>query len=541
MNIVGRVKRSLALVCTFTLVAGCLSACGSADKKASKRVASKEIIESLQPESGGYDPAGATGYDYFTFAQYCLEGLVRYNKDGKTEAAAAEKWESNTKGTEWTFHLRKDGKWSDGSALTSKDFLNTIKRALDPKTDSWYVDGLYIIKGCKAAFEGKGSADEIGVSCPDDYTIKFTLENPCAYFLDYLSLPVYFPSPVKTTSAKNWDKTPSKNLGNGAFHLTEYKAGDFLVYEKNNNYWDKDNIKVSKVTNKIMSDDQALVSAYKTGEIDIASTCPKTVLEQYKDKEDLKQTPSMVTNYILFNINKKPFDDPKVREALSLAVNRKNICSVIGSNNEEATTFIAKNLKSKASDKTWGEEAGEVISEDIAKAKKLLEEAGYPNGKGLPELTYTYPSMGNEAEVAQVLQSSWEKNLGIKVKLNAEEYEVYVADRQAGKLQFCRMQWTGDYNDPATWLNMYTKGSAMNDVKYDNADYNKLVEQSTAEMDATKRNKMMHEAENIIVAEDYVICPLFTTDGLYLINTKLTNLTPAVMGGYKSQYLQVKD
>lgn len=531
-------KKMLVVTCSIIIVVGSFAGCG----KSSSRVSNNEIVEAIQPESGGYDPAGATGYDYFSFAMYCLEGLVKYDEKGKIISGAAETWDSNTEGTVWTFHLRKDAKWSDGSPVTSADFMNTITRALDPATGSWYVDGLYVIKGAKDAFEGKGSIDDIGVKCADDNTIEFTLNTPCAYFLDYLSLPVYFPSNAKNAvSNTGWDKDPSKNLANGPFHLTKYSAGDYLVYEKNTNYWDAKSISLAKITDKIMTDDQAKVSAFKTGEIDIANSCPQTVLDQYKDSGSLQTDPTMVTNYVLFNINMAPFDNPMVREAFSLAVNRADICTVIGSNNESATTFIAKNLISKASGKTWGEDAGELLTEDATKAKQLLADAGYPDGKGLPELTYTYPSMGNEAEVAQVLQSSWKQNLGVDVKLNAEEYEVYVSDRQKASLQFCRMQWTGDYDDPATWLNMYVTDSAFDDVKYSSPEYDGLVAQSTSEMDPVKRDALMHQAESVIVAKDFVICPLFTTNGLYLYNPKLENLIPGVMGGYKNPFLKYKD
>lgn len=526
-------KKLTALALTAATVFS-LSACGGSDSGSgsTSKTGANEIICSEQPENGEYDPAGATAYVYFDYQTYCLEGLIDYSEDGKIIPAAAETWESNDDATEWTFHLSSDGKWSDGSAVTSADFLNTIVRALNPDKGSWYVDSLFVIKNAEAAFNGEASIEDIGVECADDYTIKFTLEEPCACFLDLLKLPVYMPSNCKyaTEEDEEWDSDPAKNLGNGPFTMGDHKAGEYITFVKNEYYRKADEVSIEKLTYKFMNDDQAITSAYKTGELDMISGAPYYVQEQYEGKNDLQLSPLLVTNYILFNINEEPFDDVRVRQAFALAVCREDITTVIGTCYTPSTTFVAAKYKSKVDGTAWIDVQDELLEENLEKAKELLAEAGYPNGEGLPEITYTYPAMSYEADVAQVLQEQWSK-LGVTVKLEAMEYEVYVDARRNGELQLARHQWTGDYNDPATWLDMYRDGNSQNDIDWYNEEYNELMDESQSETDTAKREELLLEAEKILVSEDTVICPLFTTDSIYLVNPAIKDFGQYAMGG----------
>ncbi|MDR1764748.1 MAG: peptide ABC transporter substrate-binding protein [Lachnospiraceae bacterium] len=542
------VKRWAALGLALATAVAALAACGGSGTKTADTTAAAAaggettaaaaaaekptVIFASQPENGEYDPSGATAYVYFDYQTNCLEGLIDYNEQGGYEPAAAESWEANDDGTVWTFHLREDGYWSDGSKVTSADFLNTIKRALDPAKGSWYVDGLFVIKGTEDAFNETASVDDIGVECPDDYTLVFHLNAPCAYFLDYLRLPTYMPSNVKYASNENvgWDQDPAQNLGNGPYHMAAHEPGESITYTLNPYY--RKQPAFGTIVLKFMADEQAMVSAYKTGEVDVYGNAPYYILEQYAGKPDLDESPVMVTNYVLFNINQAPFDDVRVREAFSLAVSRQGIIDVIGSNHTTDTSFIPATFPSKANTgKTWGDLAGILLEENAAKAQQLLADAGYPGGAGLPELTYTYPSMGNEADVAQTLQQQWKEVLGADVKLNAMEYEVYVDERRAGKLQFARMQWTGDFLDPATWLDMYRTGNAQNDVDWSNSEYDSIMTASMSEMDPAKREEMLLEAERILVTEDHIICPLFNSSYIYLINPKLTGHWNHPLGG----------
>ena len=512
-------------VCTLALMTG-LTACG--EKKSRIKTNEKgeilEITTPNNPENGEYDPAGAAAYVYFTYQQYCLEGLIQYDKDGKILPATAKSWEISDDLCTYTFHLREDSKWSDGSDVTSYDFKNTMIRALNPDKGSWYVDFLFVIKGASEAFYGDGSLDDFAVQTPDAHTLVITLKEPCAYFLDLCKLPVYMPSNCKyaTEEDENWDMTPGKNLCNGPYYFAERKAGEYVVYKKNPYYYDADKVNLLSIKDMYMDDDQAKASAYQTGELNLIIGAPSSLAEKYEGKPDLQFAEIPQTNYILFNINMKPFDDVRVRKAFAEAVKRVDIATVVGISCVPSSTFVGRFYKSKADGTEWGKMQGELLKEDLEEAKKLLAEAGYPNGEGLPPITYTYPAQAYEADVAQVLQQQWQQ-LGVTVNLESMEYEVYVDERRSGKLQLARHQWYADYNDPTTWLLMYSDGNAQNDVKWYNKEYNDLLSASSKEMDAAKRETELMAAEKILVSDECVICPLFTNNNTNLIDPSLEN------------------
>lgn len=512
-------------VCALALMAG-LTACG--EKKSRIKTNEKgeilEITTPNNPENGEYDPAGAAAYVYFTYQQYCLEGLIQYDKDGKILPATAKSWEISDDLCTYTFHLREDSKWSDGSDVTSYDFKNTMIRALNPDKGSWYVDFLFVIKGASEAFYGDGSLDDFAVQTPDAHTLEITLKEPCAYFLDLCKLPVYMPSNCKyaTEEDETWDMTPGKNLCNGPYYFAERKAGEYVVYKKNPYYYDADKVNLLSIKDMYMDDDQAKASAYQTSELNLIIGAPSSLAEKYEGKPDLQFAEIPQTNYILFNINMKPFDDVRVRKAFAEAVKRVDIATVVGISCVPSSTFVGRFYKSKADGTEWGKMQGELLKEDLEEAKKLLAEAGYPNGEGLPPITYTYPAQAYEADVAQVLQQQWQQ-LGVTVNLESMEYEVYVDERRSGKLQLARHQWYADYNDPTTWLLMYSDGNAQNDVKWYNKEYNDLLSASSKEMDAAKRESELMAAEKILVSDECVICPLFTNNNTNLIDPSLDN------------------
>lgn len=517
--------------CAFLAVAGIsfLTSCGN---KSSSRIKTNEkgeiteISTAVQSETGEYDPAGATAYIYFSHQTYTLDPLVTYTKDGSFTAATAEKWEISDDLLTYTFYLRKDAKWSDGSDVTSMDYKNTMIRALEPANGAWYVDFLFPIKGAKEAFDGSGSLDDVAIEATDPKVLKIVLKEPCAYFLDmFPNVPTFMASNCKYAKDedKAWDMDPSKNLGNGPWYMAERHPGEYILYKKNPYFYDADKVNLLSIKMRFMDDDQAKSAAYQTGELTMLTGAPSSIAERYQGKPDLQFAEIPQTNYIMMNPNIAPFDNPKVRKAFALALNRTNIAAVVGISCVPSTTFAGKFYRSKVDGIPWGELQGDLLKEDLEEAKKLLAEAGYPNGEGLPKITYTYPSMAYEGDVAQVLQQQW-KELGVTVELQALENEVYVAQRREKKDQLIRMQWYADYNDPTSWLMMYVDGNALNDINFNNAEYNELIAESNNEGDAAKRQAMLQAAEKIIVSDETVICPLFTNNN--------TNLIPEELAGY---------
>lgn len=516
-------------LCAALAVAGiaAFSSCGSKQASRVKTNEKGEILEistQNQSETGEYDPAGAAAFVYFSHQTYALDPLVTYTKEGQFTAATAEKWEISKDLLTYTFYIRKDAKWSDGSDVTSADYKNTMIRSLEPSNGAWYVDFLFPIKGARAAFDGKASLNEVAIDASEPKILKITLEKPCAYFLDmFANVPTFMPSNTKYAkdSDKAWDMDPNKNLSNGPWYMAERRAGEYILYKKNPYYYDAANVNLLSIKMRFMDDDQAKAAAYQTGELTILSA-PSSLAERYQEKPDLHFVENPQTNYVMMNPNIAPFDNPKVRKAFALAVKRADIAAVVGISASPSTTLVGKFYKSKVDGTPWGKLQGDLLKEDLEEAKKLLAEAGYPNGQGLPEITYTYPSMAYEGDVAQVLQQQW-KELGVTVNLQALENEVYVAQRREKKDQLIRMQWYADYNDPTSWLMMYTSGNSINDIGYSNAEYDKLISESDLETDPAKRQAELLKAEKIAVSDDTVICPLFTNNQSLLYPPELYN------------------
>lgn len=515
----------LGAALTITVLFTTFTSCGA--KKSTSRIKTNdkgEILEisvANQSETGEYDPAGAAAYIYFSHQTYALDPLVTYTKDGLYAPATAEKWEISDDLLTYTFYIRSDAKWSDGSAVTSADYKNTMIRALEPENGSWYVDFLFPIKNAAAIFAGDKPMDSLGVDASNPKVLKITLEKPCAYFLDmFPNVPTFYPSCKNAVDEdKEWDLNPAKNLSNGPWYMAERKVGEYILYKKNPYYYGADDVNVLAVKMRFMDDDQARAAAYQTGELTVLAA-PSSLAEKYQGSPELHFIEIPQTNYIYINPNVAPFDNPKVRKAFALAVKRDDIATVVGVSCTPSKTFVGRYLKSKVDGTPWGVMQGNLLDENIEEAKKLLAEAGYPNGEGLPKITYTYPSLSYEGDVAQVLQQQW-KQLGVEVELQALENEVYVATRREKTSQMIRMQWYADYNDPTSWLMMIVSGNSLNDIAYNNPEYDALIAESDLELDAAKRQALLLKAEKIAVSEDTVICPLFTNNTANLIPPEL--------------------
>lgn len=520
-------KKMAAAVLTVVTAVSMLAGCGSAGGSSS--TSTKSIVIQAGNSEGDLDPAGVALGMFIQYSRLCLEPLITYDSEGKVEKAMAESYEESADGLTWTFHLRKDGKWNDGSAVTAHDFVNTIKRSLDGSTSkSIYADMLSPIVGAADAYAGKASVDNVGVKALDDYTIEFKLESPCSYFLKLVAMQCCYPSKdgVATNENASWYTNPSTSLANGAFYMTEYVQGQYYTLKKNPNYYDADKVYLEEITVKFIDDATAAVSAYKTNEIDYAVNLPAYIMTEYQGKSDLILQPNITTRFVLFNVTKAPFNNDKVRQAISIALDRDEICKTVGDDYEASTQFIAKYMLSNlGTGKTFSEESGELINEDIAKAKALLAEAGYPDGAGFPTITYNYPNNEQDKLIAQAIQAQLKSALNINVELNGMESQVCVSERNAGNFDMTRHNWTADYDDAMDYLLMWTSTSGLNDAGINDAEYDKLCEEATAELDETKRNEIMHKAESLLVTDKAYVVPIATNKTICLLNPKYTGYT----------------
>ena len=542
-------KRLLAVVISACMLAG-ITACGgesvSSDGKDDADGSTKSITITMAMESGTLDSAGIISYWWWSYSALANASLVELAEDGSYKNILADSYEVNDEMTQYTFHIKQDANWNNGDAVTSADFLNTITRALNPDCGNGYSTMLFCIEGAEGIYSEGADISTLGVECPDEKTIVFNLTEPTAYFMDLLTLPVFIPThrelQTETNGAWAMGEDMDSLVSCGPFYMSEYVPNQYCIYKKNDSYVLADEIYLDEVKTLAMEDTQAIISAYKTGELDIA-TADYTVLEEYADSDELVTYVSITSNYELFDVTEAPFDDVRVREAFSISIDRDAVAAACGTNYFGSSFFVASGVVSKATGQTWAEEAGEeLLTYDVERAQELLAEAGYPGGEGFPAITYKYPSTQLESDIAQALQAQWKENLGIEVTLEAQETQVNVSDRRSGDFDICRMQWTADFLDPYTYLSMYRSTDSYNDNGTNCSEYDELMKQSNEESDVTKRYELLHEAEKVLVAEYFWGIPVLNRETINLMNPKLTNrIVDPSRGNIRVKYLDIEE
>ncbi len=512
---------ALMLSCTLFL-----SGCVTASPAGSGNEDEKEITVAISSDTGSMDPAGSIALTYLAYSVSALDELLTFDENGEIEYRAAESYEVNEENTEWTFHLRQDALWSDGSPVTSADFLNTITRALDPASGSGYANYLFPIENAEEIYNGEAEMDSLGVEAPDDYTLIFRLEEPCVYFLDLLRLPVYTPSSTENADSvdSGWDRNPETSLANGPYYLKEYVADQYFVLEKNENYWNKDAVNLDRITYRFFDDTQSMANAYEAGEVDVATSLSSTVMEAYEGEDDLFVTDQIATRYIYMNLNVEPLNDVRVREAINLAINREELCQIVGSDTEPTYNLVAKYMKDKNTGEYFVDGAPQPFEENVERARELLAEAGYPDGEGFPELTYNYPTLEMDSNTAQVIQEHLKENLNITINLEAQELQANYSTRYSGDFDLCRMNWTADFADPYTYLSMLMSNSTYNCSGIHDETYDAIVAQSSSESDPAKRAELMHQAEQLAVGEQFYIIPLYAMKSVNLVNPAISGI-----------------
>lgn len=521
-----------AILCMILAVSSILTGCVTAsDPEAESK--GKGITVAISSDTGSMDPAGSIALTYLAYSVSALDELLTYDENGEIEYRAAQSYEVNEDSTVWTFHLREDACWSDGSKVTSGDFLNTITRALDPKSGSGYANYLFPIRNAEAVYNGEAEMDTLGVETPDDYTLIFELEEPCVYFLDLLRLPVYTPSCSRYADSADsgWDRNPETSLSNGPFCLEEYVPDQYFTLKKNEYYWNADAVKLDTITYRFFDDTQSMANAYEAGEVDVATSLSSTIMEAYEGKKDLLVADQIATRYIYMNLTEKPLDDVRVREALNLALNREELCKIVGSDTEPTYNLVAKYMVDKTTGKYFVDEAEQPFQENVERARELLAEAGYPDGKEFPELTYYYPTLEMDSDTAQVIQEQLKKNLNITVRLEAQELQANYSTRYSGNFDLCRMNWTADFSDPYTYLSMLLSNSTYNCSGINDTEYDALVNQSSRETDPAKRSVLLHQAEQLAVGEQFYIIPLYAMKSVNLVNPEITGIRQVPASG----------
>ncbi|CAM2828739.1 peptide ABC transporter substrate-binding protein [Paenibacillus sediminis] len=533
-------KKSMLALLTLLLIAGTvLAACGSVKKTASSgksgevAPAAEQVFRiNFSSEPPTLDPGIAQDNAAITVLHAMYEGLTNVDSSGKSIPGVAETWDISQDGKTYTFHLRKDAKWSNGDPVTANDFVFAWDRALKPDLASPYAYQLYYVKNAQAYNEGKiTDASQVGVKAVDDYTLEVQLENATPYFLNLTSFVTYFPVHKSVKDNEKWAADPSTMIVNGPFKLTNWTKGASLELVPNENYWDKKDIKLTKIQISIVNSGATELASYRSGQLDFAG---KPVGEIPADQIDAvkKELPSELsikgvatTYYYLFNVTAKPFDNVKIRRALTMAIDRQKLVSQVTKGGElPAFGFVPPGIIGEKQEFRTEHKDTDLLSENVDQAKQLLAEGLKEEGlTAFPKVTLTYNTGENHKKIAQAITDMWKTNLGIDVTLENQEWGVFLENRRNLNYQIARAGWGADYNDPMSFLDIFTSTSGNNDTGFKNAEYDSLVKQAYASNDAKTRMDAMNKAEQILIKDNNVIMPIY-----YYSNTAL--IKPYVKG-----------
>ncbi|WDM20578.1 peptide ABC transporter substrate-binding protein [Paenibacillus polymyxa] len=546
-------RKSFLVLLTLILAVGALLAgCGGKNDTNGKgaqentsttpAAADKQILRiNLASEPPTFDPAQAQDIQANTVLKTMYEGLVRMGPDGKEIPGVAESWKISDDGKTYTFKLRDTAKWSNGDPVKASDFVFAWQRVLDPSTAPAppYAYQLYYIKNAEGynlstskSYKGTKVTDfkDVGVKAVDDHTLQVELEHATPYFLGLTSFYTYYPVHPSVKGNDKWATKKESMITNGPFTLSTWETGQKIEVSKSENYWGKDEIKLKKITMSLVNSGATELASYRSGQLDYAGKpngeIPADQMMAVKNElpNEFQAKGIASTYYYLFNVTEKPFNNLKIRKAFAMSIQRQPIVDRVTMGGEiPAYGFVPPGIKG-LSQEYRNEHKDDYFKEDVAEAKKLLQEGMKEEGvTSLPPITLLYNSTEGHQKIALAVADMWKKSLGIDVKTQNQEWGVFIQTRNKLNFQIARGGWSADFNDPMTFLDIWTTGNGNNNSGYSNPEYDGLIKAAKTETDPGKRMEIFAKAEKLLVQDDMVLLPIY-----YYSNTSLTK--PNVKG-----------
>lgn len=502
---------NLRFTLTALLVASYGSTAFAADVPPGTQLAEKqEIVRHIKDEPASLDPAKAVGLPEIQVIRDLYEGLTNQDASGKVVPGVAESWQSSDNKT-WIFTLRKDARWSNGEPVTADDFVYSWQRLVDPKTSSpfaWFA-GLSGIENADAIAKGSMGVDKLGVTALDKHRLKVTLVRPVPYFPSLTANFSLYPVSKTIIAQHGSDWTQPANLvGNGAYKLQDRVVNEKIVLVRNDRYWDNAHSVLTKVTFLPINEESSATKRYRAGDIDITESFPKNMYALLKKTlpGEVYTPDQLGTYYYAFNTEKGPTADVRVRQALSMTIDRRIIAEkVLGTGEKPAWHFTPDVTAGFTPAQSMLQQHSQ--EELNVQARTLLAAAGYGPSKPL-HLNLLYNTSENHQKLAFAVASMWKKTLGADVKLQNQEWKTYIDSRNSGNFDVIRASWVGDYNEPSTFLSLLTSGHSGNIARFKNSDYDAVMAQASMESSDSARNDDYNRAEHIL-AEQAPIAPVY--------------------------------
>lgn len=514
----------------FTLLTGCTSTDQSLQNQNTLRYNHGEAPNTLDPSL-----CLTVGSGTIILANY--EGLTKFVENNTPVSGIAERWDISPDKTKYTFHLRKDAKWSDGKPLTAQDFYYSWKRALDPATNAEFSYLLYSIKNAEKYNIDENQEfpfEKVGITVLDKHTLEVQLETPIPYFLQLTALPTFVPlrEDLITKYGDKWALSPESYIGNGPFKITEWKKKDMIKLIRNEHYYNKDQIKLDGIEISFLPEESTMLAAFKAGELDVIDTVPLEEISHLKNNPEFKVFPLIGTYYYSFNVKKLPFDKAKVRKAFNLAIDREDIVTKVRKTGSPASTFVSPGVSDAEPGSDFRKVGGLFFPTKAQpeEAKKLLAEAGFPEGLDFPPVTLIFSAKNEHKIVAEAVQEMLKTNLGIdNITLVNQEGKVFMQNKLSGNHQISLSCWITDVIDPITFLEIYTTKNGNNDTQWSNTEYDQLIKKARFSSNEQKRVQLLHQAEKLLM-DDAVIMPLFHFTENCMIKSYVKNLYKSPLG-----------
>lgn len=508
----------------------------------------KVLSVQIGPNPETLDPALNSAVDGGNMILHTFECLLTVDEEGKLAPGQAESWEVSEDGLTWTFHLRDGLKWSDGSDLTANDFVYSWQRVCDPNTAAPYAETvLSMVEGYDEAIAG--DITKLNVVAVDDTTLEVHLTSACSYFGSLAAFATLSPVQQATIEANGdaWAVDASTYISNGSFYISEWVPGSYIMCTKNPNYWNADAVKLDAIKFNLIEDANASYSAYQTGEVLFIKDVPTEEIPSLEGNPEFYVDPIIGTYYLSLNTQKAPFDDANVRKALSLAIDREYVAGTLMQGTYSAASnfmgpgWIDTDGSQFMDNANGGQPYIDITNHEanVEEAKRLLAEAGYPDGEGFPAITYSTNDAGYHKVVAEYLQQAWAE-LGITLDVDIVEWASFTPMRRNGDYEASRNGWVGDYSDPSNMLDLLYSTNGNNDGKFNNKDYDAAMDISRTTLDAAERSEALHKAEDILMNEAGCI-PVAYYNDFWLQSSKITGMWHSAYGYWYFMYADITD
>ncbi|MCC5806684.1 MAG: peptide ABC transporter substrate-binding protein [Opitutales bacterium] len=527
------------------LAAALLAGCGGGIPDVEEATAQGVLLKGNGSEPKTLDPQVATGVTENKIISSLIEGLIAYHPtdDELPEPGVAERWEPNEDYSEWTFFLREDALWSNGDPVTAHDFVWSYERMLTPEFGAEYVEMLYSMENAEEFHRGElTDFSAVGVEALDERTLRIRLVGPTPFFLGMLKHYAWYPVHPPTVEAYGTGRLDRSSpwtlqgrfVGNGPFVLEEWRVNQYIRVTKSPTYWDRDRVRLNEIYFMAIEDVNTEQRMYASGRLHVTNTVPSNDISNLRRTrpDELRLEPYLGTYFYRFNTTRPPFDDARVRRALAMSMDREAIVNRVTLGDQTpAYAFVPPGFDDFPRRR--------LVAHDPEAARRLLAEAGFPEGHGFPRKFLLFNTLEDHRKIAEAVVSMWNRELGIDFQLENKEWRVYLEAQSQLDFDLSRAGWIGDYMDPITFLELWTSDNGNNNTGWSNERYDELIRKAFRSETQEEHYAALIEAEEILM-EAMPVIPVYHYNRIYLIRPEVRGWNPKLLDNRPYKYLYLE-